>query len=147
MKIALFGGSFDPFHTDNLEIIKTAKKNLKLDKIWIIPTNQNPFKSRQLTENTHGINMIKLAINDLKYVSINEIELNNEKSSTTIGTVEKLILQYPNIDFVFWIGADQLEQLHLWNRIDELVKLVQFYVFQRNDKIKPEKLEQYHLIH
>lgn len=145
MKIALFGGSFDPFHTDHLEIIKTAKKNLKLDKIWIIPTNQNPFKSPQLTENNHRINMIKLAVKDLKYVSINEIELNNEKSSTTIETVEKLILQYPNIDFVFLIGADQLDQLHLWNRIDELVKIIQFYVLQRTGKIKLEKLEQYHL--
>lgn len=145
MKIALFGGSFDPFHTDHLEIIKTAKKNLKLDKIWIIPTNQNPFKSSQLTENNHRINMIKLAVKDLKYVSINENELNNEKVSTTIETVEKLIIQYPNVDFVFLIGSDQLEQLHLWNRIDELVKLVQFYVFQRGEKIKLEKLEQYHL--
>jgi len=33
MKIALFGGSFDPFHTDHLAIIKLVKAKTDIDQV------------------------------------------------------------------------------------------------------------------
>ncbi|SYV95965.1 putative nicotinate-nucleotide adenylyltransferase, partial [Mycoplasma putrefaciens] len=33
-KIALFGGSFDPFHTDHLNIAKSCYQNLGFDEVW-----------------------------------------------------------------------------------------------------------------
>ncbi len=44
MKIAIFGGSFDPIHTGHIKIIKKALKELDIDYIILVPTYLNPFK-------------------------------------------------------------------------------------------------------
>ena len=56
--------------------------------------------------------MITLAINNLPYVKINAIELENKKPSTTYDTVLKLQHQFPNHQFYFMIGSDQLATLN-----------------------------------
>lgn len=38
MKIALYLGSFNPFHNGHLEVIKTALNDFKMDKVVIVPT-------------------------------------------------------------------------------------------------------------
>ena len=43
MKIAIFGGSFDPIHKGHLEIIKKATKIA--DKVIVIPNYLNPLKN------------------------------------------------------------------------------------------------------
>ena len=143
MKIALFGGSFDPFHTDHLAMIKLVKTKTDIDEVWIIPTNQNPFKIRKLSPANDRLAMIKLAISKLSYVRINLIELENTKPSTTYDTVLKLQQQFPMHQFYFMIGSDQLQTLGKWNNIAELIKMQTFIIFQRDDQIKQSVLQQY----
>lgn len=40
MKIALYLGSFNPFHNGHLEVVKTALNDFKMDKVIIVPTMQ-----------------------------------------------------------------------------------------------------------
>ena len=41
MKIALYLGSFNPFHKGHLEVVKTALNDFKMDRVVIVPTMQN----------------------------------------------------------------------------------------------------------
>ena len=50
MKIAIFGGSFDPIHIAHKKIVETALKKLDIDKLIIVPTYLNPFKKDFLFE-------------------------------------------------------------------------------------------------
>lgn len=50
MKIAIFGGSFDPIHIAHKKIVETALKELDIDKLIIVPTYLNPFKKDFLFE-------------------------------------------------------------------------------------------------
>lgn len=43
-KVGILGGSFDPIHEGHIYIAKAAMKQLKLDKILLIPTVLSPFK-------------------------------------------------------------------------------------------------------
>ena len=45
MKLALFGGSFDPVHLGHDSIVKMALSGLDIDKLIIMPTFISPFKS------------------------------------------------------------------------------------------------------
>lgn len=146
MKIALFGGSFDPFHTDHLAMIKLVKSKTDIDEVWIIPTNQNPFKMRKLSPASDRLAMIKLAVENLGYVKINLIELDNLTPSTTYETVLKLQQQFPANQFYFIIGSDQLKTLEKWNNISELTRMQTFIILQRNKEIKQSVLEQYQAI-
>ena len=44
MKIGLFGGSFDPVHLGHLLVARTAVEELGLDRLFLIPAAQSPFK-------------------------------------------------------------------------------------------------------
>ena len=50
MKIALFLGSFNPFHNGHLECIKKALNDFKMDKVIIIPKMQNPWKEEKVLD-------------------------------------------------------------------------------------------------
>ena len=47
MKIALYLGSFNPFHNGHLKCVKIALKDFKMDKVVIVPTMQNPWKKEK----------------------------------------------------------------------------------------------------
>ena len=48
MKIAIFGGSFDPPHIGHEHITKQVLKQLDVDKVIVVPNFQNPFKDKTL---------------------------------------------------------------------------------------------------
>ena len=50
MKIALYLGSFNPFHNGHLEVVKSALLDFKMDKVIIVPTMQNPWKEEKVLD-------------------------------------------------------------------------------------------------
>ncbi|DAB35050.1 MAG TPA: nicotinate-nicotinamide nucleotide adenylyltransferase, partial [Sulfurospirillum sp. UBA12182] len=44
MKIAIFGGSFDPPHKGHESIVNEALKTLDIETLFVVPTYLNPFK-------------------------------------------------------------------------------------------------------
>lgn len=50
MKIALYLGSFNPFHKGHLEVVKSALNDFKIDKVIIVPTMQNPWKKEEVLD-------------------------------------------------------------------------------------------------
>lgn len=133
-KIIIFGGSFNPFHTGHLKLIKKSYKILNADELWLIPTKKNPFKKDILNiKDNELINMINLGINGLSYVKIIKYELENNlsKKNYSINTVEWLLNKNPNYKFYFLIGSDILKDLSNWKDINKLSNLVQLVVFPR----------------
>ena len=63
MKIALYLGSFNPFHNGHLEVIKTALNDFKMDKVIIVPTMQNPWKKEKVLDIDKRINIISEYLN------------------------------------------------------------------------------------
>jgi nicotinate-nucleotide adenylyltransferase len=50
MKIALYLGSFNPFHNGHLEVVKTALNDFKMNGVIIVPTMQNPWKKEKVLD-------------------------------------------------------------------------------------------------
>lgn len=44
MRVAIFGGSFDPPHIGHEKIIQKALEKLDIDVLFVVPTYLNPFK-------------------------------------------------------------------------------------------------------
>ncbi|NPA59805.1 MAG: adenylyltransferase/cytidyltransferase family protein, partial [Epsilonproteobacteria bacterium] len=47
--IALFGGSFDPLHIGHEAIVEALLCKKEIDKVIIMPTFLNPFKTKSFT--------------------------------------------------------------------------------------------------
>lgn len=144
-KIALFGGSFDPIHTDHINIIKSCKEKLKFDEVWVIPAFVNPFKQISTSSVSQRIEMIKMATANLDYVVINEYEISKEEKSYTYNTVEQFTKNYPDYKFSFIMGSDQLDNLEKWNYFGELIKLVDFKVFLRSNNYNKNIIKKYNI--
>ncbi|WP_024954250.1 nicotinate (nicotinamide) nucleotide adenylyltransferase [Sulfurospirillum arcachonense] len=141
MKIAVFGGSFDPLHVGHIQIINEALNSLHIDKLFIVPTYLNPFKKKSFASSSLRLNWLQKVFTCKDKLEILNYEIEQERSVPTIETIQYLKKKYANIQKIYLIiGADNLATLHKWYKYEELSKLVQFVVASRDNKIIPENL-------
>lgn len=125
-RIGILGGTFDPPHLGHLIIAEEVRLALKLGEIWFIPSYTPPHKDKAKTAAKHRMNMLKLAIKNNSSFQMNTIEVERLGKSYTFDTMEALNNDFPENEFYFIIGADMVEYLPNWNRVDELINLVNF---------------------
>lgn len=145
-RIGIIGGSFDPIHLGHTRIMKQAIDQLSLDKLLVIPTKNNPWKETAVASDDDRIQMIRLAIQDIKKAEINLLEISqttNDKNYT-IDTIHALKQQYAHDDLFFIMGMDQASLFHKWKNATEISQLVQLVAFKRKGYKKNENLDLYH---
>lgn len=128
--IALFGGSFDPPHIGHEAIVKALVNMKEIDKIIVVPTFLNPFKSHSHASPELRLSWIKEVFNEYDKVEISDYEVRQNKSVASILSVKHFLKKYKKIYLV--IGADNLESLNKWESYNELKELVTFIVASRN---------------
>jgi nicotinate-nucleotide adenylyltransferase len=131
LKIAIFGGSFDPPHKGHELIVKEALKCLDIDKLLVIPTYLNPFKHTFFLEPTLRLKLLQKLFFNEKEVEICDYEVRQKKAVYTVETVKYLKTLYDCEKIYLIIGEDNLQKLPQWNGFDELQHLVEFVVASR----------------
>ena len=135
--IALFGGSFDPPHSGHRAVVEAALNLKEIDKIVVMPTFLNPFKSKSHLTSIQRLEMVKEMFKNYKRVEVSDFEVSQRKKVASIRTVKHLMQESDKIYLI--IGADNLESLHKWQDYDELERLVTFIVAKRNGIKIPDK--------
>ncbi|MEC1640670.1 nicotinate-nucleotide adenylyltransferase [Schinkia azotoformans] len=131
MKVGILGGTFDPPHNGHLIIAQEVLSSLQLNEVWFMPTNTPPHKADAKSRGEDRLEMVKLAIADNECFKLQPIEFERSGPSYTYDTIAILKEKYPNAEFYFIIGADMVEYLPKWYRIDELVHDVHFVGVKR----------------
>jgi len=131
MKIAIFGGSFDPIHIGHEKIVYKALKELDIDKLILVPTFLNPFKKDFFFDPKEREQLLRSLFTDKEHIDISNYEIKKNRAVPSIETVEHFhkILKPQKLYFI--IGADNLKSLHLWDNFNKLKELVTFVVFHR----------------
>jgi len=124
--IGILGGTFDPPHIGHLIIAEEVRLALKLEEIWFVPTYLPPHKNEPGTFVNHRINMLEKALYTNPFFYINTIEIERLGKSYTFDTMRVLKEEDPDTEFYFIIGADMVEYLPHWHKINELIHMVQF---------------------
>ena len=139
MKIAFFGGSFDPPHLGHKAIIEHASKIF--DKLIIVPNKISLNQSKIIQASSdHRIQMLSLMIDDEKVI-IDDYEILSDKKNYTFYTYEYLQDKYYNAEITMIIGEDQFFQLDNWYNADWISKNIKIMCFKRNhDLIKNSPL-------
>lgn len=131
MKVGILGGTFDPPHNGHLIIAQEVLSSLQLNEVWFMPTNTPPHKADAKSRGEDRLEMVKLAIADNECFKLQPIEFERSGPSYTYDTIAILKEKYPKAEFYFIIGADMVEYLLKWYRIDELVHDVHFVGVKR----------------
>ena len=105
MKIAIFGGSFDPVHAEHVNLVRAAAEKLGTDKIIVVPAFVPPHKQgRNMAPAQDRLNMAKLAFAGIRGCEVSAYELNAGGTSYTCRTIEYFRGKYPDAT-LYWLSA------------------------------------------
>lgn len=131
MKLAMFGGSFDPVHNDHVALCEAMINKFNLDKVIVFPAACSPFKSGTQTDDIHRLNMCKLAFEDNDKVEVSDFEINKGGKSYTIDTLRFLKEKYIDSELFLIMGADAFVTLSAWYQSDEIFSLAHILTIVR----------------
>ncbi|MEI9997052.1 MAG: nicotinate (nicotinamide) nucleotide adenylyltransferase [Rhizomicrobium sp.] len=130
LRIGLLGGSFNPAHEGHLHVSEVALKRLGLDYVWWLVTPQNPLKARSsmapLAERVRSARRVarhpRIVVMDIEH------DFRTHYSFDTLCALQK---RFPQLDFVWLMGSDNLQIFRRWHRWQEFVQRVPIAVVQR----------------
>lgn len=126
MKIGIMGGAFDPPHIAHLLAAETARETYSLEEVWFLPSHIPPHKARAGVSAEDRLAMAKAAVEGHPAFRVEDREIRRGGVSYTIDTVTELQRDYPAAEFYFIIGADMVQYLPKWKRIEELAARLSF---------------------
>ena len=132
MKIAIFGGSFDPVHTEHIRLAKAAIEELGLDKLFVMPAYAPPHKKgKALSADEDRLQMCRIAFRDIEKACISDYEIRKGGTSYTYLTCRHFREEYPD-DEIFWIvGTDMLRDFPTWKSPEDILQNVTLAVCGR----------------
>lgn len=130
MAIGLFGGSFNPPHEGHLLVAETAMRKLGLDQLWWMVTPGNPLKShKELAPLSERIAACEEMIDDPR-IKVTAFE-KTLGTSYTAKTLSKVKERNPHANFVWIMGADNLQSFHKWQNWREIANEFPMAVIDR----------------
>ncbi len=141
MKIAIYGGAFNPVHNEHVNMALEAKRALGLDKVIVVPTNLSPHKSGSLTVSARDrLQMCRLAFEKYEGFEVSDCEIKRGGISYSYVTCRRFKKLYPGADLYFIMGADMLKSFGDWKEPEEILKCVTPLVCARENS---EELKAY----
>ncbi len=132
MRIALFGGTFDPVHEAHLRVAREAAERFALDQVWFVTAGNPPHKPEgSTTAYEHRHRMVELACEaDSRFVP-SRLEERDGKSYTidTLARARKIL--NPGDELFFLIGADAFAEVGTWRRSEDVLREAEFIVVSR----------------
>lgn len=132
MRLAIFGGTFDPIHNAHLSIARSAAYHFGLDRVLFVPASHPPHKAGA----THApyedrVRMVELACAGEPRFEVSRLE-EDTRRSYSIDTIEKLRAHLsPGDELFFLIGADAFAEIETWRRWRDVAAAVRFLVVSR----------------
>ena len=112
MRLGVFGGSFDPPHRGHVHVTREATKAFGLDRVWWLVSPGNPLKERGPAPIARRMAAARQVMQHPK-VDVTDIEalVGTRATADTLTALRRL---YPQVRFVWLMGADNLAQFHRW---------------------------------
>jgi nicotinate-nucleotide adenylyltransferase len=143
MRVAFFGGTFDPIHHGHLRVAAAAAEAFALDRILFAPVGHQPLKAEPAIASYAD----RLAMTTLALASTDDLQpaTSNFLPSTldaprpdgapnyTVDTLAALSLEFPAAEIFVLIGADSFLDLRRWRSPGRLLHLAEWIVVSRPD--------------
>lgn len=146
MKIAVFGGSFNPLHTGHAVMADTVLKELAYDRIIFIPTSTAPHKTTDsegfrfptAEERFSMVDAFCKSRKDGAFIA-EPCEIKRGGISYTIDTIRWL---YKNYEFDgkpgLIMGEEIAAEFHKWKDPEEIARLCDIIIVRRDSRRKEE---------
>lgn len=134
MKIAIYGGAFDPIGKHHLSIANQIISLNIVDEVWIMPCYQS-MKNKQMVSAFHRLEMCQIAItsNNNNKIKLCDFEIRNKFTLSSLE-ITRLFLEYyqkENYQFYFLMGADNAISVNSWPNYQSSLQLIPFIIVPR----------------
>lgn len=129
MKVAFFGGSFNPPHVGHV-LAASYALSVGFDKVLAAVVNHHAFP-KHLESFEHRAAMADAAFELLPAVEVSRIEAKLPAPNFTLHTLRHLYTQHPDWQLRLLVGSDVLQDLDRWHAFDEVSQLAPLYLLGR----------------
>jgi len=124
MRVAFFGGSYNPPHVAHQLVSLYVLETALVDELWLVPCWKHPF-DKALAPYAQRLRMCELAAAALgPRARASDIEGRLGGESRTLLTIKALRKEHPDCEFHLVVGADIEAELPLWYGAEELLRTV-----------------------
>ena len=144
MKIAIYGGTFNPPHRGHVESLQAVSEQAKPDRVLVIPASIPPHKELAAgsPDAEERLELTRLAFKELPYAEVTDMELTRTGKSYTSDTVAELLRKYPDAELMLAMGTDMFLSFETWHEYRYLIDNVTMLVFARREG-EDEKIFKY----
>ncbi|MGD9986520.1 nicotinate-nucleotide adenylyltransferase [Pseudonocardia sp.] len=126
-RIGVMGGTFDPIHHGHLVAASEVADRFDLDEVVFVPTGQ-PWQKTAAevspAEDRYLMTVVATASNPR--FSVSRVDIDRGGPTYTADTLADLRKTNPDAQLFFITGADALEQILSWRKLDELFENAHF---------------------
>jgi nicotinate-nucleotide adenylyltransferase len=138
MRVALFGGSFNPPHVGHVMAITYVLATEAIDSVVVVPVFEHAL-GKPLVSFEHRLRLAELAFSWLPRVSVSALEAELGAPSRTLRTIEALAARNPDWRLRLMVGSDILVELDQWHAFDRIKQLAPPLVMARAGQPPPAK--------
>ncbi|MDQ1438991.1 MAG: nicotinate-nucleotide adenylyltransferase [Acidimicrobiaceae bacterium] len=121
MRIGVLGGTFDPVHVAHVFAGVSARHALGLDRVLFTVANAPWQKAdRRITSAEDRFAMVAAALEGVDGLEASRIEIDRGGPTYTADTMADLAAAHPGAELFLIVGTDVADDLHTWERVDEL---------------------------
>ena len=144
LRVGVLGGTFDPIHLGHLRSAVEVREYLALDELRLIPNATPPHRDIPGASAPQRLEMVRLATATDDSLLVDDCELQRDRPSYTVETLESLRTELgDNASLFLIVGWDAFSGLPGWHRWEDLLQLASLVVLQRpeQDQELPEVLK------
>jgi nicotinate-nucleotide adenylyltransferase len=131
LRVAVFGGSFNPPHVAHLLASVYALAVAPIDRVLVIPVFRHPF-AKELASFDDRLEMCRRGLGWIPGVEVSTVERELGGESLTLRTLEHLAEEHPSYALRLLIGSDVLADLPKWHRFDRIAEIAPPLVLGRS---------------
>ncbi|HEV2923639.1 MAG TPA: nicotinate-nucleotide adenylyltransferase [Solirubrobacteraceae bacterium] len=140
--VGILGGTFNPPHLGHLALARSAREELALERVLLMPAHIPPHKSAERDPGArHRLNMCRLAADGEPGVSACSLEIDRPGPSYTVDTLSAIHTSRPDAELTFIVGADVARTLPAWREPAKVLELARVAVGARRGASDREVLE------
>lgn len=137
MRLGVYGGSFDPPHYGHVRLVEHLLSERLVDRVLVVPVYFHAFHKKMESFEAR-LHMCHAAFSAIMGAEVSSIESQLPVPNYTLYTLEAIRKAWPQAHLRLVIGADVLDELDRWHRVEEVKRLAPPLVLGRAGVISNE---------
>jgi nicotinate-nucleotide adenylyltransferase len=132
VRLGILGGTFNPPHLGHLVCSQEAYRELRLDRVMLIPARIPPHKPVEHEPGPeHRLELCRLAVADDERFEVSDIELGRDGPSYTVDTLKELTSKASTSELFLIVGGDIAVGLPRWREPERVLELATLAIAKR----------------